>query len=655
VSKLSDDDSSSYSNCVWQEERLMIQGYPDQATVMPGNTITLRVSTDAQAFRVEFYRQGATLDYMAVSDWQDGNNAPDHPADQDWGLDRTIDGQFFQGWRAYSLPLASDLRPGIYIAMFVEGDGNGNERGNTPPLDRSIADARTGKALFVVQNPSPGQSGGILYKVSLLTYQAYNQQGGWSLYQQAPVTIRRPGGGTGGTPWDTFNFDPDEGDTPRQVFGHWDAPFVAWLEGNGYSPDYCTDLDIDADQSLSLLRNYRLLLSVGHDEYWTASMRDNVEMFIAQGGNVAFISGNTCWWQTTFDDPVTIRRTQNWYQTGRPENSLTGVSYRNAGEADEYRPSVGYVVQHSDHWVFQGTDLAEGQLFGFDEQLVGYECDGAVYDRSQPPPHAPTGQDGTPQDFQILGVGDVSSFAEQQGNAAATMGTYTRNGTVFTAATTDWPRVVARNGEKSTVQITRNVLSRLSASLQIVTGVAPGAASEGNTSVVAATSTEGRIFYNWWNLGQGGSGWIEMPGGGSTDAAPAAALVGADNDYLFAAVKGLDGNVYLNQGTLGGAFVGWRQVGFQTDAALGAASAGDTTVLVAKAADGRIFYTFWNLGQSGSGWIEMPGGGSTDAAPAAALVGADNDYLFAAVKGLDGNVYLNQGTLGGAFVGWRSS
>ncbi|HEX9033515.1 MAG TPA: hypothetical protein VF834_16870, partial [Streptosporangiaceae bacterium] len=99
-------------------------------------------------------------------------------------------------------------------------------------------------------------------------------------------------------------------------------------------------------------------------------------------------------------------------------------------------------------------------------------------------------------------------------------------------------------------------------------------------------------------------------------------------------------------------FVGWQPMGFQTDAALGAGSAGNTTVLVAKSPDGRIFYNFWQLGQGGQGWKELDGGGRTDAAPAAALVGT---YLFVAVKGLDGNVYLNQGELGQTFVGWQLS
>lgn len=71
--------------------------------------------------------------------------------------------------------------------------------------------------------------------------------------------LHRPGGGTGGTPSDIWNFDP----SPRQTFVHWDAPFIAWLESNGYELDYCTDLDLHHDGDLELLARYRLLVSVG--------------------------------------------------------------------------------------------------------------------------------------------------------------------------------------------------------------------------------------------------------------------------------------------------------------------------------------------------------------------------------------------------------
>ena len=98
-------------------------------------------------------------------------------------------------------------------------------------------------------------------------------------------------------------------------------------------------------------------------------------------------------------------------------------------------------------------------------------------------------------------------------------------------------------------------------SITTATDVAPGAAASGGISAAVATSPDGRIFYDWWQLGQGGVGWRELDGDGRPDAAPAAALVGPDHDSLFVLVKGLDGNIYLNQGQLGSPFAGWQPAG----------------------------------------------------------------------------------------------
>ena len=264
----------------------MIEGYPETVTVGPGETLTLCVSTDHPRFRVDFYRQGANLTLMSSTEWQDGAAFPRGAADQDWG------------WRGHDFIIPNDWVSGVYIAMFFELDDAGNVVRS--PEDTTIADGRSAKALFVVRSAVPGKAAPILYKVPLFTYQAYNDTNSpisntdaGSLYSGAPqVTLRRTGGGTGGTPYDTVP-DAYDGSSPRQTFGHWDVPFIGWLEKHGYSVDYCTDLDIHENPG-DFLANYHLLLSIGHDEYWSADMRANVEAFIQNGGNVAFFSGNTC-------------------------------------------------------------------------------------------------------------------------------------------------------------------------------------------------------------------------------------------------------------------------------------------------------------------------------------------------------------------------
>ncbi len=467
----------------------MIFAYPQRASLSAGDELALHVSTDSPAFRVELHRFGRAPARVHRSGWLEGADVPHHLPYQDWSEPGAgLHGEELAPWPAYFFPVGRDWQPGVYVATLVEGDGSGRDAG---PADVTAPDARSGKALFVLRGAERRPGASLLYKLPLFTYQAYNlagprrydpraPRGGWCLYsvpgaEQLPVevppsvSLRRPGGGTGGTPFDISNFDPFD-PTPRQTFVHWDAPAIVWLEEQGFAPDYCTDLDLHEDDELRLLSRYRLLLSFGHDEYWSDRMRRNAECFVARGGNIAFFSGNTCWWRVVFDDDVSFRRAENWSEQpfpNDPENRLTGVSFRNGGERDrdDFPLPVGYRVQHADHWSFAGTGLGDGDVFGAgrDEYLVGYECDGAHFDRrdvARGLPVRPSGEDGTPEDFLILGVGDVGASGWGFGNRAATMGTYTRGGTVFTSATTDWARLLARPGG-AVARITHNVLERL--------------------------------------------------------------------------------------------------------------------------------------------------------------------------------------------------
>ena len=77
--------------------------------------------------------------------------------------------------------------------------------------------------------------------------------------------------------------------------------------GRGHRPRrsaYATNHDLE--QHPDVLDGCRLLLSVGHDEYWTWGMRDTVDAFVAGGGNVAFLSGNTCYWQVRIEGDVMV-------------------------------------------------------------------------------------------------------------------------------------------------------------------------------------------------------------------------------------------------------------------------------------------------------------------------------------------------------------
>jgi hypothetical protein len=463
--------------------------YPARPSLLPGDTLTLHVSTPAPRFRIDFYRQGATSELSCQSAWLGETEGSDSGSSADAAeLPRPRPDRDF-GYTPYTFPLPDVLVPGVYIASLIEGDEDG------VPLAVPSPAALAGKsqALFVVRTP-PDRARSILYKLPLATYQAYNFTGGGSLYQvarhpsgkpffdlQQPatpdspagtrVTLLRPGGGAGGDTWHQ-EFDVYDPSSPRNTFAHWDAAFIAWLERNGYAVDYCMDLDVHQDARM--LAPYRLLVSAGHDEYWSEEQRSHTEQYLANGGNLAFFSGNTCWWRIHYVDLDTALvcnkhgkpGPDQWYVT-RPEDSLIGVSYRNAGSWwRSRRTTLGYTVQHSDHWVYAGTELRDGDVFGFDEEqpLIGYECDGVPFVRDASGVAVLSDDataSGTPANFLILGVAELGREWPTRLGAGATLGTFSMpgGGTVFNAATTDWVKLLERDDRIA--QITRNVLDRL--------------------------------------------------------------------------------------------------------------------------------------------------------------------------------------------------
>lgn len=461
----------------------MIRAYPRDPSVSPGETLTLCVSTDAPRFAVAFFRQGATLEPMGDlgAGLLPGRDVPEGPTQEDWG------------WPPHAFAIPADWPSGAYVAMLGEVAEDGTVA--WPDVTTTAGDAA--KALFVVRSATPGA---IVYKLSWATFHAYNATGYGSLYAEAQwssaapqpgfkVTTRRPGGGTGGRGAPNDPPDAHDPSSRRQTFAHWDAPFIALLEGAGYRFDYCLDLDLHRDPAL--LDGARLLLSVGHDEYWSDAMRDHVEAFVRRGGNVAFFSGNIAGFRIHFADEDTAivcakvgphsRDDGDWHSDEwrffEPENGLTGVSIHNAGGWwDGRREPLGYTVQHAGHWAFDGTGLGEGDVVGADEEhpLVGYECDGAEFRREGGLAIA-TGGQGTPESFFILGVAELGEewFRFRPGTAAATMGVYTtpRGGIVFQGATVDWP--VAAAHDELVGRITRNVLDRLALSSARIVGPLP--------------------------------------------------------------------------------------------------------------------------------------------------------------------------------------
>jgi hypothetical protein len=443
---------------------LFIEGYAGQLSYVPGDDVELHVSTSANRFSIEISRLGAERKVVMR---QDGIAGHEHPVP----ANASSHGCKWPGATRFQIP--ADWQSGFYeVRLRVEDRG-----GDFVHRNRRTAE---GTLFFVVRSARPGTDTKILLQLSTNTYNAYNNWGGHSLYSYHDRD---------GLQGHRVSFDrPLQGQ-----FRSWELPFVTWAENSGYRIDYAVNSDLEFHPEL--LPHYRLVLSVGHDEYWSSPMRDHLESYVNEGGNVAFFSGNTCCWQVRSEENG--RALTCWkqsysldpvFQTGehrllstawshhlvkRPENQLTGVGFLFGGyhrSHGQFMDGPGaFTVHRPDHWVFEGTGLRANEQFGGKDTIVGYECDGCEFRIENGLP-VPTHNDGTPTGFVILGScparwhPDDSLWYERfpaDRIGAATMGTYTRGGTVFTAGTTDWAHGL-RGEDPAVVRITKNLLDRLS-------------------------------------------------------------------------------------------------------------------------------------------------------------------------------------------------
>ncbi|WP_051759229.1 N,N-dimethylformamidase beta subunit family domain-containing protein [Herbidospora cretacea] len=369
----------------------------------------------------------------------------------------------------------------LYRAHFTDAPSSEVPRatGELPGVGVSGDD----EVYFVVTPSGPKKD--ILVSIPFGTWQAYNRAGvpGEGLYwtedphRAAEVTFDRPGGGP----------------SPER----WEDGFLRWLRPAGFDADFCDGLDLSPE----LLDGYRLLVVNGHDEYWTREMRDACEEFVRRGGNMAIFAGNTAWWQARlegrtlvchrdpFTDPVEDPSlvTAEWSAVGRPENTLTGVSFR-AG-AGTWGPSMplmneeSYVTRFAGHWVFEGTGLTEGDKFA--QGALGYETDAAEFTEVGGVPRV-TSRDGTPSSFTILATADLRHWRSGGQGGWATMGVFTSGrGTVFNAATVNWGNTLH---DPVVDRITRNVMTRLSSGYD-------GWDVIGEPSDVRALAADARVLY----------------------------------------------------------------------------------------------------------------------------------------------------------------
>lgn len=312
---------------------------------------------------------------------------------------------------------------------------------------------------FVVLPTMKGSSSKILLQISYLTPAAYNWQDEISFYkpenensrmQRARrVSLDRP--------------LPNARSGAALNYSN-ETKLIEWLKEKRIEVEYCSSIDLH--ESPELLRHYDCLVIAHHDEYWTKAMRDHCEQFIGNGGNVIVLSGNTCFRQVRLEGnnnrsvvfykyagldtsaPSSNETAIAWAEppVNRPQNQMLGVGFTDGAF---FGRSTPYRFHFKDHWVFNGVSESMSPEF------MTYEVDAADFVEEPEGYPRVTGKEGTPLNTTILGSADMSHW---QKPGRATMTLYSRHGTVFNAATTDWVKELHREPFN---RITLNVFNKL--------------------------------------------------------------------------------------------------------------------------------------------------------------------------------------------------
>jgi len=372
-----------------------IEGYASLSSVQKGESITLFVSTAAESFNYELYRmgwyQGKGGRLIYTSEHHKGT-LQDTPTPDENGLVEC-------NWKN-GITIATDTQwtTGVYIVKLKE-----------------LNTHKESYIIFVVRDDAATSD--ICFQLPVTTYQAYNYWGGKSLYPEGSGSLENWGFGHGkhanklsfNRPYyRSTNIASAKGMGAGEFFTNvqpsashgypisaasWDYNMVRWLERNGYDLSYITSLD--THHSPKLLKQSKIFLSQGHDEYWSMEMRKNVENARDTNTNLAFFASNAMFWQIRLEpstlsessehrtlvcykekenDPVTGIQTSINYRdipNIKSEASILGVQY--SGD-----PVFGDIdITAQEHWIFNNTGLKKGDKL---KGLLGYEVDSIAED-----------------------------------------------------------------------------------------------------------------------------------------------------------------------------------------------------------------------------------------------------------------------------------
>jgi hypothetical protein len=226
---------------------------------------------------------------------------------------------------------------------------------------------------------------------------------------------------------------------------------LGWLERQGYTYDFYSDYQLHS--GALHLDAYRLLIASVHPEYWSEEMYRTVKRWVFErGGRLMYLGGNGLNCKVEFLEGGKSMRCLNQWPAGHEsrfhaqvesEAKLLGVVFTDAG-AMTVAP---YEVLVPDHWVFAGTGLRRGDLFGTKilHQRYGDGASGHETDKVSP---------SSPKNVQVLAKGQNPD----EGGAEMVFFETPRGGGVFSAGSITYPTALLC--DPPTSLITANVLER---------------------------------------------------------------------------------------------------------------------------------------------------------------------------------------------------
>jgi hypothetical protein len=415
--------------------RPQVWGYTAALSHAPGETLGLHAMSSASQARLTIARDGLTP--QTVLQATIPTSFATTPADCsvrgcDWPL-------------AFETQIPEDWPTGVYtVTLEIEGHAS--------------------QAIFVLKPVRPAARLALILATG--TWCAYNDWGGSNHYQGltgptggdfAPnVSLLRPWA-TGFVRWPEdapriphasplltrpryphMEYARGKGISKKYASSGWAAferPFALWAEEQGIAFDYYTQHDLHADPGF--LDGYPRAVIVGHDEYWTRDMRDHLDAWLDQGGQLARFGGNF-FWQTRLSDDLTV---QTCYKTRAEAEDPLGATDRLTSYWDHpqaRRPAVatmgltgsmgvyagwsrcaahgsgGFTIYRPDHWAMQGSGLGYGDVLGAASKIFGYEVDGIDYEIRHGLPHAApdTGLEG---ELTIVGLSPATTLAHHTG------------------------------------------------------------------------------------------------------------------------------------------------------------------------------------------------------------------------------------------------